>query len=533
MNPCAFPQAAPQPGGLHGKVVDGTSKEGIRKATVFLTAMPAGNPSGNNVRAGNFTPPAVYSAITDDSGVYAVAGLAAGAYALRAEKAGYLFEFTGGGRATVKPGENTEAPELKMTRHATLSGRVTDIDGEPLENVSVRALPASTRRASFAGSGGQAMTDDRGMFRIPRLAPGAFFLLASKNVHNAGTVILAGGQAPAVESPTFYPNARDSASAVKVTVGSGEERTGLEIRMQKSPAVPVHGRVTGDGLRDRPASVSLLPLRPAGRRPNAMWESTSWSAMTNPEGGFLFRNVLPGDYVAVANQGQASARAQVRVGETEVEGLELVLAPPVTITGRATADGGGKLTGGNFGVNIRALDGIRSSGGGGTVAADGSFTIQNLHRGRMEVLNLAPSGWYLKSVLVGGQPQPGFAFDVTGDMTIDLVYSNKPGAVEGTVEGTEGVRIAAALPRGPAGAAPFTTLYRSAMIPDGKNTFKIESVTPGEYEIVVASVGLIDALADQPVWEKVKTKAVSVKVEEGVTAQAAPRLITDTDVDEN
>jgi hypothetical protein len=39
-------------------------------------------------------------------------------------------------------------------------------------------------------------------------------------------------------------------------------------------------------------------------------------------------------------------------------------------------------------------------------------------------------------------------------------------------------------------------------------------------------------LSDPSVWEKVKSKAVSVKVEEGVTVSASPRLIVESDVEE-
>ena len=82
-----FGQAPPTSGSLKGKVVDATTKAGIRKATVYATIQSPRPGQGEVVQ---FTPPTIYSAVTDDAGVYRFAGLPPGPIDLRAEKAGHL-----------------------------------------------------------------------------------------------------------------------------------------------------------------------------------------------------------------------------------------------------------------------------------------------------------------------------------------------------------------------------------------------------------------------------------------------------------
>jgi hypothetical protein len=105
--------------------------------------------------------------------------------------------------------------------------------------------------------------------------------------------------------------------------------------------------------------------------------------------------------------------------------------------------------------------------------------------------------------------------------------------VSGTVEGTvEGPAVALALPDGGAGSPVLTNLYKTGAVLQTGNTFKIEDVPPGNYLIVACAAGIVQSLGDAAVWERLKSKAVAVKVEEGGTVTASPRLISESDLDE-
>ena len=507
-------------GTVRGKVLDATTKEGIRKATV--TAMPATPPAGGGMRLG---PTPAYRALTMDDGSYVIEGLPAGMYTVRAERAGYL---PGGrtdhARATVAAGEEAKAEELLLARHGSVSGRVTDQDGDPVEGAVVRVIQARGRR----GGSNQAVTDDRGQYRIARLPAGRYRLEASKNVHASAAIRAAGpGQPPQVDAPTYYPGVADAAGAAVILLGGGEEKTGMDIRLRRSAAVRVSGRLTGELQANMPLAVNL-----AGES-----GSQFWSAIVGADGGFVFENVLPGEYQLFAQQGRPdrtySGRMRLRVGEQDVTGVDLAMAPQARVTVRAVTDGSGKMGAGPIGVQFRNVDG--GMGGFGTsIAGEGQTAHAMMMRGRVAVMAGGVKGWYLKALAVNGQRVTGLEMDVAADMTVDLVFSNRPGKVEGKVEeGATEERVAVLLARDGAGAPVFTNLYNLKAVPAGRTEFLIEDVTPGDYYLLCTMPGLTEALSDPAVWERLKDRAGTVKVEEGVTATAKVRLIRETDVDQN
>jgi hypothetical protein len=529
-----FGQGAPAPGLLTGRVVDGTTKEGIRKATVYATGEVSTASQGGGAR---FQPPTSYSAVTDDSGKFRFSGLAPGVYGLRAERIGYLPPATSrGGGARVAAGEEAKASDIVLNRQGVISGRVTDADGEPVEQASVWAMPVGRGGAAGWRNG---MSDDRGEFRIAQLASGAYKLVAIRHENGFATPVVAAGEAVMLYAPTYFPSVLEAASATQVTVGSGEERTGLEIRLRKSVAVRVAGRVTTELAGDAPMSLTLQPYQVGGARGGNFMMNTlgGRSTMASADGRFVIPNVTPGEYILSAGIHRmgtsVSGTMRLRVGQQDVDNVALALHPQARVTGRVVAEGGGNLPFGLVSVGVRGADPAIPAGGGAQVKPDGTFVLENVQRTRMLVTPMAPRGWYLKSVSVGGQPQAGLEFDVTGgDAVVELLYSNRPGKVTGTVEGaTEGVRVAA-VPDGGETGPVFANLYRTGAVTAGGNSFQIDDVPPGNYLLIACVPGLLEALSEPAVWERVKGKAASVKVEEGGTVTGSPRLITESDLDE-
>jgi len=538
-----YGQGPPVTGSLRGKVVDATSKAGIRKATVYANVQVAAPVPGEGPR---FSPPTIYSTSTDDGGVYRFAALPPGPMGIRAEKPGYLQGTVATReRTAVRAGEEAAAPEIVLVKQGIIAGRVTDLDGEPVERANVMAVPARRTRMGGFGGVGQAMTDDRGEFRIPRLAAGSYKLLATKPGNDfamANTPVP--GEPVMVSAPTFFPSSLEQATASEIAVGSGEERTGVEIRLRRTSAVKVMGRVGGEFRIPSAVNVTLQPVdQPGSGMPRGFGAAMNhWNTMAGPDGKFVFPNVFPGEYVALANLHRGgpdqtlSGMTRLRVGQQDVDQLAIQLQPLARVTGKAVAEGNGKLPYPQVNVSFAAAEPGLRVGGGGPVKPDGTFQMENLQRIRMKLNAVAPRGWYLKSVSVGGQRQPSLEFDLTaGDAAVELIYSNKPGTVEVAVEGLtaeSGPFVAIALPDGGVGLPPLTNLYKTVPVRAGQNVSKIEDVPPGNYQIVAGPLALLDALSDPAIWEKLKSKAVAVKVEEGVTVPAAPRLIVESDVDE-
>jgi hypothetical protein len=529
----AFGQAADAAGIVTGRVVDATTKEGIRKATVYATAEASTPPQAGVV---DFKPPTTVSTVTDGEGVFRMTGMRPGRYRLRAEKTGYL-EGYWSKRVNVRAeaGRETAADPVVMARQAVIAGRVTDADGEPVEQANVQVIPVRRSGPTYA-----AATDDRGEFRVPRLEPGTYVVLAAKPPSRSVANTPVNGEPLMVNAPTYFPSVIDEASAGRFRMGPGEERTNVEIRLQKTVTVRVAGRLEGDLPANMPVFLSLLPMGSAGNRRSTAFNT--WGAIAGTDRQFVFHGVTPGEYVVTGNLQRPggtqtlSGMTRVRVGQLDVDDVTLLLQPPVRITGRAVAEGGAKLAFEQILIGLRSAEPGIPGEGGAKVKADGTFVLENLPRTRLVPTGMAPKGWYLKSLSVAGQRQPRLEFEASGAETVvEFVYSNRPGAVEVSIEGTgeEGVTwVAAALPEAGNGPPALTNLYSVAVSGPGGKVVKIEGVAPGNYQIVVCPQRALQLLGEREIWELVKEKAVGVKVEEGGTVSAAVRLITESDFDE-
>lgn len=194
-------QTAPAAGSLTGKVVDATTGEGIRRATVLVLLEKM-------ERDG---PPAVYSTVSDNSGVYRFSALAPGIYSVHSEKTGFLPSGDeNSARVEITAEKKAAAADLKLAKQAAISGRVIDSDGEPVEQASVQAIPVGrTRKGHYTGT-----TDDCGEFRIPRLPAGSYRILATKPASNFLTPNRPPvGEPVLVNGPTFFPSTLDEGSA--------------------------------------------------------------------------------------------------------------------------------------------------------------------------------------------------------------------------------------------------------------------------------------------------------------------------------
>lgn len=538
---CGATLAWAQAGGdttLTGKVVDATTKEGIRKATVLAVR----NSMDNRARPGNFSMPEQFSVKTDDGGAFRLTGLPAGSYALSAERQGYL---AAGGMlrqsVNAKAGQELAVPELQLVRQGVIMGRVVDAEGDPVEFVSIQALPAGggTSAMNFAG-GVSATTDDRGEFRLSRLRPGSYRVLAVSGRGRTGVQLAQGAEPPMMDAPTYFPSSLDEAAASKIPVGSGEERTGVEIRLQRTNVVRVSGKVDGDMPRDVPVSVSLqrLAARSGARNGVRMGQfGPPNSGLTNAEGNFTIANVMPGEYVVTANSHSRgltqTGYTKIRVGQQDLDGVQVHLQPPGRIAGRISGAGGGKAPTQPFHIGLRAAESGMPGGGGAMVKPDGTFVMENIVRTRMTLLPTAPDGWFLQSVLVGSQPVPGKEFDMVGPETrLELIFSDKPGSVEGNVSNGEGVTTVLLLPAGEEGAPPDGQWFKNGMTKGDQNTFQIKSVAPGTYYAIACPPEAVSLISDPAVWARIKDKAARVTVEEQKAATVSLRAVAAEDLEE-
>jgi hypothetical protein len=267
------------------------------------------------------------------------------------------------------PGEKVSNIVIRMWKAATISGRILDEAGDPIEGVSVgimkRELASGRVRYVTAGAAG---SDDRGRYTSSPLAPGNYVMViaatrstmpvsimdmaedafAGSNADRAAFErrILASNLPPlfgepgyrigdffvvpqtggvgfmsapdakgrfAVVDATFYPAATSPTEAVVLTLSAGEARDGIDLRLRMVPAVSVSGVVT----RPDGSPVALLDVRLALASLGQLGTFMPFEAgltVTDAQGRFTFLGVPRGSYLVRSRLNQAPEAPGVSAG---------------------------------------------------------------------------------------------------------------------------------------------------------------------------------------------------------------------------
>ena len=143
--------------------------QGIRKVKVSL-------------RGGSGQRREQYEAVTDETGQFKVEDVEPGTYFVQLERSGY----TASGKTnrdktiTVTAGQDTKDLVFHMLVSGVITGKIVDLDGDPLRSISVVATGStgSTTRRNV-GHLGNTATNDLGEYRIVDLPPGKYFVQAT------------------------------------------------------------------------------------------------------------------------------------------------------------------------------------------------------------------------------------------------------------------------------------------------------------------------------------------------------------------
>lgn len=485
----------------------------------------AGEPlAGASITAGRVLINASRQTTSSDSkGEFKLNGLEAGIYSVFASLPGYVTIL----RSTDAPNFYSpgDSVTFTMSKGGVITGTVVGRDG-PLVGVGVfasRVRDADGKKLQTGFPGGfERRTDDRGVFRMYGLMPGAYILMATRP--RLGTVM---PSAYDLDVPTFYPSGtRDT--AVEILVHEGDEIT-ADIQYRGEAGHAISGKLSGviaeDPNRFGP-SPQILLIDVRDRTPIA-----SGSTVLNDSSVFTLYGVPDGEYelsawhsTGVPNEMNRSPLQRVSVRGADVTGLNLKLEPLASIAGRLVFENDSKASCGKkkesaapetivyarMVVPAKKTESkadqpqiLPGPGPYSTVAvadAKGSFTARSLAPGDYLIdPRLPATGWYISAVTRGPvqtrttsvnrltTTREDITLRIGEHLTGVTVTIAEGGAMlRGRVraENSEGLpRLRVYLVPAEAGAAgnPYR-FYETAA--EGDGAFTVDNIAPGNYFIV-------------------------------------------------
>jgi hypothetical protein len=420
-----------------GTVVNAITGEPIARAMVSLSGPSNGG------------------AATDSNGQWSVTNQTCGFINPTTTHPGFITGFYGqqsgqSGPRRVELVSGSPVRDLKLTLmpEGTISGRVQDENGDPVEGAAItvaRMAVMNGERAMINGGGG-AGSDSQGNFRTDRLQPGRYVVCAQ----SSGRVFPIGGGEPMVYTGDCYPGPIASGPSVAAPLEGGRElRVGLTLR--STAGLHVRGTVSGLPAGQR-ATVNLTNVITQGRGGGlvGMMGGASMRGFTAPDGTFDITGVISGSYVArVQVQNQSGppglfAGQEVSVGSSDVNNLHLALQPLGSVTGTVhvvlTNPASDKPAASKPNININIspeTPGMGGTGGPAQWDADHlNFTFAIVQPGRYVINANLPgnNGTYVKSATLNGQDVLNQPFTVNGATgPIEIVVSDDSGTFTANV----------------------------------------------------------------------------------------------------
>jgi hypothetical protein len=461
-----------------------------------------------------------FAAVSDKSGHFTIQNVLPGRYTITVKRDGFFEDTSDQAFAIpviISAGQRATS-NLSMLSGATIAGRVTDSDGQPLANTTVQALSVIYQngfpvlQASITKT-----TDDRGEYRLFWLPDGEYLIAAVKPSETTPGII--SPSSGTNDTRTFYPGTANVSTAIPLVVQGGSQLSGVDIGVRPVETFRLSGEIR-----------CIMPEIPAGQ-PNTLQTILTASLMLAardpgvPEeggptalanvilrrsgnqfvGAFQISGILPGTYdLRVSTNDFSSdggaqgllafAAIPIDINNQDLTGLSLDIYPNVRVKGIVTVDGRAP---GQTPVRVALqVDGSASKRPSYQGLAkrpvlandqDGSFVIPGVASGRFRVQPGPglPADFYIADVLQGVSVfDTGFEVGKAPVETLHVLVKSGAGSLEGVVRNANGKPVSGAtvvmVP--PAARRQNHALYRTG-ISDASGHFKIDSAAPGDYDL--------------------------------------------------
>jgi hypothetical protein len=437
-------------GVIRGVVVENFTGKVLARAEVVLQPI-AGTPGG------------VQTKRADSRGAFVFDSLADGAYIVKASRNSFMPAEYGQKRwnsASVPVTVEDAAPvflNIRLFRYCAIGGTVVDENDEGLPGHDVAAYRDSKPPELIA----KTTTDERGVYRLHGLAPGAYVVRTTGMQCDAASYL-----------PTFSKETDTLEQAHTVDLQPDQEANDVDVR-------PLPGR-----LYSLSASVATVP-------PGADVKLTMVSEMgrkTVEAPTFRFAGLPPGDYELFAQvpanpgPGEKVEGAYERISLGRDMSVSLLLRPPsaVTISG-APANSSGEIR-----------IGRKDLAGEGSVSElpllSGAATIPP---GRWKVMLMAPAGYYASGFSGPGLSPAAYGRADRWEEVLSpgrggrFFLSSGPSDMRGMVKGSDDP-----IPGVPVYLEAYSPVTRTRIaelrtaVTDMRGQYRFDGLAPGAYRIL-------------------------------------------------
>ena len=478
--------------------------------------------------------------LTDPNGKFTIKGVMPGQYVVITQSEGH-FSLSGESASNqarkdvrVSEGQQTDAGVLELIRGATISGRVTGPEGQPLTGAIVQALRPSYIRGRLAFTAFKSTrTDDLGEYRLFWLPPGEYYI--------RGQYRMGSQQTPERYLKVFFPGIAEEDAAPPILVNGGAEVAGIDVRVPVTPisGFRIAGRVisAGDPADLRVTAVYVIPR---DRRVALVDDDSDrfQNQATDVSGGnFEVHNVIPGAYnlFVLTNDGNVLPSVPLDVVDRNIENVAATVEPGVDLHGRVTLDGG--KPGDRFSKNSIQLATLDQLPGVGRqrfpINPDietGEFVLRNMLPGRY-VLQLAAfraPDIYVADARIGQDSVFDSGFTIGGESqeSLEVVMKSQGGIVSGKVLDSTRLRPAfyttvVLVPE--SSRRQNLALYRQTISENG--TFTFNAVPPGAYKLFAWGSVIPGAWENNLFLQRFETRGVAISVDAGLEKNAQLTVI--------
>jgi len=435
--PAAAPPATvagPPAGRLSGTITDlqtGAPIEGVR--------VSVGSPSLDTPR----------QTTTDRAGRYAVELLPVGSFTVSAGADTYVdsgFAFRRlertQGSITLADQQHQDDVDIRLTREATISGRISDESGVPAAGAVINVLrPHFSNGQRLLATLGITRTDRDGRFRVAGLGPGDYYVTAFEPDPAVTTAIVS------THSPTYFPGSADAAGARRIRVAWAADVVGINFVVRRVPWTRVVGMAKrADNAPLRFAAIIMQPNDPEGLSVGPQLGAT-WL----PDGGFVFEQVPPGDYIIRAlgeiddNDPMLFGSLPLTVDGQDITGRVLTLARGATLSGRVRFTSHGSAAPDVTQLRLYAplQDGSKFGGEPkGRMGSDGRFSLVGVDAGSRLIRALqVPAPWSLERVTQRGRDITDTPISIQQGQRlqdVELIFTDSAPTVSGVVRTPSG-----------------------------------------------------------------------------------------------